>query len=87
MITFELSNHALVVMRERQIEMHYVSECIDGPDLVDHNADGTVYYCRRLVECDGRWLRVIVNPGKTPLLVITAFFDRRLRRDYDNRNR
>jgi hypothetical protein len=87
MITFELSNHAIVVMRERKIEVQFVSECLDAPDLVDQHDDGTVHYCRKLVDCDGRWLRVVVNPGKTPLLVITAFFDRRLRRDYDNRDR
>lgn len=79
MKTFSLSNHALEMMNERKICEEWIKITLEHPDKkIEDNS--TCHYIRKLDECEGRYLRVIVNAKTNPLKVITVFFDRRLRR-------
>ncbi len=67
-------------MRERGIPEEWAKRAIAAPDRPDHPADGTTQYIKAIPEHGGRFPRVVVNPGVTPMRVVTAFFDRRLGR-------
>ncbi|MHC4873586.1 MAG: DUF4258 domain-containing protein [Planctomycetota bacterium] len=71
------SKHFTEMLKERNIPSKIVDDVIDNPDRVESNEDGTKHYIKKI---DDRWLRIIVNTGKTPPVKVTAFFDRRLRR-------
>ncbi len=84
---YTLSNHAVMALEERAVPLALLEACIAEPDRIEKRIDGTVHYCKRFERQGGRWLRVVVNNRRDPPLVVTAFFDRRLRRSYDDTNR
>lgn len=84
---FKYSLHAEQVIKERVIDLCAINMCIVKPDCIERHDDGTVHYCKCFANLEGRWLRVIINPLTDPELVVTAFFDRRLRRQHDHTDR
>jgi hypothetical protein len=75
------SAHFQDMLKERQISLEWADRAVREPDRVeDHDDDGTRHFLKRIPEFKGRWLRVIVNITKEPNRRVTAFFDRRLRR-------
>jgi hypothetical protein len=80
MIEYEFSEHAYDMIRERKIQEAWVKLAIDDPEKREHKGDGTVHYIRAIEQYGGRYLRVVVNPGVQPQRIVTAFFDRRVRR-------
>lgn len=74
------SIHFTRMLNERGIFEKWVYDAMTSPDRVEHHEDGTTHYIKRILDYDGRWLRVVVNEQKVPLVKVTAFFDRRLRR-------
>ncbi|MFO8033864.1 MAG: DUF4258 domain-containing protein [Candidatus Bipolaricaulota bacterium] len=77
----ELSQHAKQVLRERSIDKTWVRKAIESPDRVETGEDGNTHYIKSIAEQGERFLRVVVNTHVTPQRVVTAFFDRRLRRE------
>ena len=71
--------HAEFVMRERGILPDWVDTTVEHPTRRDAAADGTVHYLRRIHQFGGRWLRVVLNDTVDPRMVVTVFFDRRVR--------
>ena len=53
---------------------------MDSPLRVENHDDGTAHYLSSVPERGGRILRVVVNAKASPAVVVTVFFDRRLRR-------
>ena len=76
---FELSIHALDMLDERLIPEEWVLLTIDSFDRTEVGPDDNVHYIKSAPEFGDRILRVIVNPHRTPNLIVTFFFDRRLR--------
>jgi len=74
------TRHALDVLTERQIPQEWVARVVDRPAQVEHAEDGTVHYIAPISEHGGRHLRVVLAGEPEPHRVVTAFFDRRLRR-------
>ena len=74
------TRHALDVMQERELAQDWIERVVAGPAVVEHSTDGTVHYIGRIAERDDRLLRVVVAGEPEPHRVVTAFFDRRLRR-------
>jgi hypothetical protein len=74
------TKHALDVLGERAIPKEWVERVIAGPALVEHPEDGTVHYIAPIAEHEDRLLRVVLGGEPEPNRVVTAFFDRRLRR-------
>jgi hypothetical protein len=70
------------MLKERRIRPEWADRAVREPDSVeDHDDDGTRHFpLKRIPEFGGRWLRVIVNSTEEPNRRVTAFFDRRLRR-------
>jgi len=80
MIDYEFSEHAYDMLRERNIQEGWVKLTIENPDKKEPKDDGTVHYIRSIERYGGRHLRVVVDPKVSPNRIITAFFDRRIRR-------
>jgi len=80
MIDYQLSEHARAMLGERNIHERWVKSTIEQPDRREIQEDGTVHCVRTIEEFDGRHLRVVVNVEVSPQRIVTAFFDRRLRR-------
>jgi hypothetical protein len=77
--TFTLSKHARRRIRQRGIGVRQIEQTLTKPDRTElDRADPEI---RHAVRRFGRVvLRVVYNHVVTPPRVVTAFFDRRLRR-------
>ena len=73
------SKHFLNMLTERGIKPEWVDMTINDPYSTDEYGDGTLHYIKQIPEFGDRWLRVIVNASVSPSILVTAFFDRRLR--------
>jgi hypothetical protein len=78
-VEVRLSKHAIDVLTERTIERAWMEATLSEPDQTENAADGTVHDLRRVEEFGQRCLRVVVNPRTEPPLVVTLFFDRRVK--------
>ena len=58
---FELSAHASVMLKERNIAEEWVWRALTTPDRKRRGEDGAMHYTKAIRECDGRVLRVVVN--------------------------
>ncbi len=75
----QYSGHALEVIAARGLKRRWILRALKSPECKERQRDGTVHYLARVSERGKRVLRVIVNPGKRPPCVVTAFFDRRMK--------
>ena len=80
MVEYEFSEHALEMLRERNIQQAWVELATEDPQKRERMDDGTIHYVRAIDEYGGRYLRVVVNPDVQPQRIVTAFFDRRVGR-------
>lgn len=76
--------HFINMLNERGIKLEWADRTVQEPDKIEDHDDGTRHFIRQIPEFESRWLRVIVNTTAMPEKRITAFFDRRLRRDHEN---
>jgi hypothetical protein len=72
------------MLKERGIAPEWAERTRTEPDRTEDRDDGTRHFIKRIPEFGNRWLRVVVNVTETPEKPVTAFFDRRLRRQYEN---
>ena len=72
--------HFAAMLHERGISRSWIESAVLHPDKIEEHADGTRHYLKKIDEFGGRWLRVVVNAASVPEKYVTAFFDRRLRR-------
>lgn len=75
------SIHFQDMLKERGIQREWADLAVESPDRIEDHEDGTRHYLKQISEFENRWLRVIVNVVNVPEKRVTAFFDRRLRRD------
>ena len=68
------------MLTERGIQREWADIAVLQPDKTEDYADGPRNYIRQIPEFGNRWLRVVVNVASDPEKRVTAFFDRRLRR-------
>jgi|Deesub1362A_J573_1020465.scaffolds.fasta_scaffold01665_10 hypothetical protein len=76
MKTVRFTKHAEDVLRERGLPKDLVVETVLRPDWTERETEEVWHAFRRVGE---KVLRVVVKGEKEPYLVITAFFDRRLK--------
>lgn len=74
------SKHAQDMLSERNIAEEWVWRTIKTPSSKKLGEDGNMHYIKSILERDGRFLRVVINPNVDPQLIVTLFFDRRLRK-------
>lgn len=78
-MNFRLSVHALDVAEERRIPVEWISRAVESADSVDLRTDGTTHYLKSIMEHGDRVLRVVVSTDAVPPIVVTVFFDRRMK--------
>jgi len=78
------SSHFEDMLRERGIKHQWVDRAVQSPDMVEDQDDGTRHFIKQIPEFGNRWLRVIVNVTVSPEKRVTAFFNRRLRKQNEN---
>jgi hypothetical protein len=72
--------HARDMLTERAIPDSWVARAVESPMCTENHDDGTTHYLSEVPERSGRVLRVVINAKASPPIVVTVFFDRRLRR-------
>jgi hypothetical protein len=77
-MNFTLSKHADEMVRERNIDVAWLTITLHTPDIFQFDQDDPtlVHVWRRIPEFDNRFLRVIYNRTKTPPHIVTVYFDR-----------
>jgi hypothetical protein len=76
--------HFCEMLKERRIAPEWVERTIKTPERIEDHDDGTRHFVRRIHEFGNRWLRVVVAVSGDSQKRVTAFFDRRLRREHEN---
>lgn len=74
------TKHFQDMLEERNIRPEWADAAVSDPDRIEEQPDGTRHFLKQITEYGDRWLRVIVNQQEQPPARVTAFFDRRLRR-------
>ena len=79
---FSLSAHAAAAIAERGIDLSWIQRVLLHPEQTepDRNDPSLRHALGRIAERDGRVLRVIYNETAMPWRVVTAYFDRTLRK-------
>jgi hypothetical protein len=80
---FELTEHAKESLRKRSnIQLEWIEQVLEQPERVESDGSDPELEHRlgRIVEYDGRVLRVIVKKNTNPLRLITRYFVRKMRR-------
>lgn len=72
--------HARDMLTERGLPEEWIARTVESPLRTENHDDGTTHYLSEVPERSGRVLRVVVNAKVSPPIVVTVFFDRRLRR-------
>jgi len=80
-VELDFTKHARDALEERQIPVEWVARVVTAPARIEPDAEDPAleHFLARIEEHGDRVLRVVVNPSVRPMLVITAFFDRRIR--------
>ena len=73
------SKHSLEQIVEREIDKSWVEDTLSNPDDIIEIDENEVHFIKKIIDYNNRYLRVIVNPKKEPITIITLFFDRRLK--------
>jgi hypothetical protein len=78
---FELTQHALDAIAEREIELSWVEFVLRNPQRIerDRSDPDLVHALASIPECDDRVLRVVYNASTKPARIVTCYFDRRQR--------
>lgn len=77
---YVLSHHAEKELNKpgrSQIQQEWIKRALSNPDYSDSDSrTNTLRVWKRIPEYGNRALRVVYNPDKQPLMVVTVFFDR-----------
>lgn len=78
-MNYVLTEHAREVLKKRQILLTWIERVFITPEATEADSMDPQLEHRlaRIPEFNNRVLRVVVNNQKTPLHIVTVFFDRR----------
>jgi hypothetical protein len=78
---YELSQHAQDVIREREIQDHWIKQVLSDPGLIEKDPfdDQLEHRLGRIKECSHRVLRVVLNRQAQPVRIVTVYFDRKMK--------
>jgi hypothetical protein len=81
MSDFKLSEHANKVTTERKIDAMWIDQTCKNPDHVenDKKSINLEHRLKIIPEYNNRVLRVVCNVESNPTIIVTAFFDRRMK--------
>ena len=70
------TEHALTMLKERKFTMEFIKDIVLNPDYKD-SSDDKLWSAIKKIE--HKVLRVVVKGEQKPYIVITMYYDRRLR--------
>ncbi len=78
---YQLSEHAAIAAREREISLDWVKRVMEQPDgIVPDDADAELLHALgKVPEFGDRVLRVVYNHKVQPWKVVTMYFDRAMK--------
>jgi uncharacterized protein DUF4258 len=78
---YELSDHARKVIAEREILIKWIETVLQRPEHREADPHGVdlTHLLARIAAHGNRVLRVVVNEKTTPIRVVTAYFDRKMK--------
>jgi len=78
---YKLTNHAETVLAERGIALGWMEAVLERPQKVEPDQESPELEHRlgRIAEYGNRVLRVVVDGNKSPVVVVTVYFDRTMR--------
>ncbi|MCF8296120.1 MAG: DUF4258 domain-containing protein [Melioribacteraceae bacterium] len=81
MKNYKLSNHAKKVITERNIKKKWIEEVFEFPAKIESDAKNDIleHRLKSINEYGNRILRIVINKKEKPQLIVTAFFDRRMK--------
>ena len=81
MENFILSIHAQKVIYERKIKLEWIENTFKNPDKVEVDLKNLEieHKLKIIKENDSKVLRVIYNKSVNPIIIVTSFFDRRMK--------
>ena len=81
MMNLEYSSHACDAVIEREIDPDWIVRTIENAVRTEPDRDNTelTHFLARIPENGNRVLRVVLNDTVIPPLVVSTFFDRRLK--------
>ena len=80
-MNYELTQHANDVLAEREIPSEWLERVLDAPEMVEPDKDDPqlIHHLAVISEHGNRVLRVVFNHQVTPVQVVTAYFDRKMK--------
>jgi hypothetical protein len=80
-VKYELSEHAMIRLRERKIETAWLEQAITNPEHIESDPDdpGLEHRLAAIAERDYRILRVVCDRRQSPLKIVTVHFDRSMK--------
>jgi uncharacterized DUF497 family protein len=80
-VSYELTKHARDVIDERGIAVEWMERVLSTPALIEPAESDVALENRfgRIAEFGNRVLRVVVNTTVVPELVVSVYFDRRMK--------
>ncbi|MBV8226996.1 MAG: DUF4258 domain-containing protein [Verrucomicrobia bacterium] len=78
---YDLSKHARDVISARQIELAWVEQVLDSPEVVEADRDDPelMHHVGRIKRHGDRALRVVFNKSVNPVRIVTVYFDRKMK--------
>jgi hypothetical protein len=78
----DYSSHARDSIVEREIDPEWVQRAVENPmkTEADREDPELTHYLARIPENGNRVLRVVLNDTRIPALVVSTFFDRRMKK-------
>ena len=78
---YDLSRHAKDVISERDIQLDWLEQVLEWPELVEPDADDPelIHHVGRIREHGNRLLRVVFNSRANPVRIVTVYFDRKMK--------
>ena len=79
---YQLTDHAQTTVSQREIRPEWLDRIVENPSRIepDTQDDNLEHRLGVIQEHGGRVLRVIVNKSTDPIRVVTAYFDRAMRK-------
>lgn len=76
---YTLTEHARDVLKKREIPVDWMERALTAPEVIESDRvdPDLEHRLRRIPEAANRVLHLIVNRRRSPLRVVTVFFDRR----------
>ena len=78
---YDLTQHAKDVISERNIQVGWIEQVLELPELVEPDADDPplTHHVGRIKEYGNRALRVVFNSRANPVRIVRVCFDRKMR--------